>query len=259
MPELPEIEAAAAQLREAIVDRPISRVETHHRALARTLPPRDAASLAGRSVARVERRGKHQVLHLDDGRVLVAHFRLNGEWNVGRAEEPLPRFTRVSVALADGTRVALVDGRALCTFELADRADDVLPKLGPDPLGAAFTADALGAALARRRGPIKVALLDQGVVAGLGNIYAAEALWLAKISPTARASSLSAPRRAQLVRAIKDVLHRAPPGRYWLEEGERKWRVYDREGERCKRCRTPIKRTVQATRSTFSCPECQAR
>ena len=259
MPELPEIEAAAAQLREAILARRIARVATHHRALARTLPPRDAASLAGRSVSSVERRGKHQVLHLDDGRVLVAHFRLNGEWNVGRGDEPLPRFTRVTMALADGTRVALVDGRALCTFELADRADDVLPKLGPDPLSAEFTAEGLGAALAKRRGPIKVALLDQGIIAGLGNIYAAEALWLAKISPSARASTLSAPRRVQLVRAIKDVLRRAPPGRYWLDEGERRWRVYDREGQPCKRCRTSIKRKVQATRSTFYCPKCQAR
>ena len=259
MPELPEIEAAAAQLREAIIARQILRAETHHRALARTLPPRDAASLAGRSIARVERRGKHQVLHLDDGRVLVAHFRLNGEWNVGRADEPLPRFARVTLDLADGSRVALIDGRALSTFELAQRADDVLPKLGPEPMDAAFTEAALGAALAKRRGPIKVALLDQRVVAGLGNIYVAEALWLAKISPSARASTLGAKRRTQLVRAIKDVLLRAPPGRYWLDEGERKWRVYDREGEPCKRCRAPIKRKVQAARSTFYCPKCQPR
>jgi len=259
MPELPEIESAAAQLRDAILSRPIVRVDTHHRALARTLPPRDAASLAGRSVSRVERRGKHQVLHLDDGRVLVAHFRLNGEWSVGRADEPLPRFGRVSIALADGSRVVLVDGRALCTLELADRAEDILPKLGPEPTGAAFTEAALGAALAKRRGPIKAALLDQSVVAGLGNIYAAEALWLAKISPSARASTLGPRRRGQLVRAIKDVLRRAPPGRYWLDEGERKWRVYDREGAPCKRCRTPIKRKVQAARSTFYCPTCQAR
>ena len=131
--------------------------------------------------------------------------------------------------------------------------------MGPEADDPAFTADALGAALAKRRGPIKPALLDQRVVAGLGNIYAAEALWLAKISPFTPASKLGAERRTRLVRAIRDVLRRAPSGRYWMSDRVTNWRVYDREGQKCKRCDGRIKRSVQGGRSTFHCAKCQRR
>jgi len=259
MPELPEVEAAARALARAVRGRTIARVEVLHPALARRLAPAAARSLAGRRIVGVTRRGKHQLIALDDGRVLVAHFRLNGDWVIGRDGEPLPRFARAAIVCTDGRRVVLEDSRALCTLEVAARAEEALPALGPEPLSRGFTPAVLGAALARRRGPVKPALLDQRVVAGLGNIYAAEALWLARVSPFARASSLGAARLAVLVRAIKQVLRRAPPGRYWLADGERTWRVYDREGERCRRCGAAIRRRVQAGRSTFYCPACQRR
>ena len=259
MPELPEIAAAAAQLSAAIRGKTLARVAMLHPSFARRLPAAAAASLAGRTVAGVETRGKHQLIRLDDGRVLAAHFRLDGEWEVARAGDPLPRFARAVLETTDGTRVTLVDSRALATLALADRAESLLPRLGPEPTSAGFTPDALGAALARRRGAIKPALLDQRVVAGLGNIYAAEALWLARISPFAAAASLGAARRARLVRAIRDVLRRAPQGRYWMDDRVTNWRVYDREGARCRRCGGRIRRRAQAGRSTFYCPECQRR
>ena len=259
MPELPEIAAAAAQLSAAITGKTIARVETLHPALARRLPAAAAASLAGRVVSRVDRRGKHQIIRIDDGRVLVVHFRLNGEWSVARRGDPPPRFARALLAMTDGTHVTLVDSRALCSLDLAASAEAALPRLGPEATDAAFTPAALAAALARRRGPIKPALLDQRVVAGLGNIYAAEALWLARLSPFTSAAKLGPARLTRLVRAIRDVLRRAPAGRYWMDDRETNWRVYDREGAKCRRCGGKIRRSAQAGRSTFHCPGCQRR
>jgi formamidopyrimidine-DNA glycosylase len=204
----------------------------------------------------VERRGKHQLLHLDDGSVVHVHFRMTGDWDIGRVGEDDPPFARAALEFDDGTRASLVDSRALATLALHD-SSDALPDLGPEPFDAAFTATSLGAALARRRGPIKPALLDQRVVAGLGNIYVAEALWLARISPRARAATLSDARRRRLVQAIRRVLRRAPAGRYWADARTSRWRVYDREGLPCPRCGATVARIVQAGRSTYYCPRCQ--
>ena len=124
-----------------------------------------------------------------------------------------PRFMRASLELDNGTRVGLTDMRALSTVELFDKGEGD-PELGPEPSDPAFNADTLGVSLARRRGAIKPALLDQKMVAGIGNIYSSEALWLAKISPKAKASSLSAHRRERLIQAIREVLSDAPAGRY---------------------------------------------
>lgn len=257
MPELPEVEYAVQQLRAAVLGRRIARLRVLHPALMRRLPPAQADAVAGRMIAGIERRGKHQLLHLDDGAVLVVHFRMTGEWHLDRSADAEPPFARAIFDLTDGTRLTLSDPRALATVALHERGDAALPVLGPEPFDPAFTAASLGAALARRRGAIKPALLDQRVVAGLGNIYAAEALWEARISPRARARSLSAERRARLVRAIRAVLRRAAPGRYRPDAGGARWRVYDRAGMPCPRCGARIRRIVQAGRSTYYCPRCQ--
>ena len=129
-----------------------------------------------------------------------------------------------------------------------------IPSSVPSRSDPAFNADTLGVALARRSGAIKPALLDQKMVAGIGNIYSSEALWLAKISPKAKAASLSAHRRERLVQAIREVLSDAPAGRYQDEKETSRWNVYDREGEKCPRCGATIRRIVQAGRSTYYCP-----
>lgn len=128
--------------------------------------------------------------------------------------------------------------------------------LGPEPSDPALTVDYLMAALGKRRGPIKPALLDQRLIAGLGNIYAAESLWHAKISPLAVASSLTKKQIAALLAAIRTVIDRATGARY-TDESVSRLAVYDREGKPCRRCRTPIERIVQAGRSTYFCPRCQ--
>lgn len=253
MPELPEVEAARKLLAKAAEGRTIARLRLLHPALAKRITPGKLRGLKGRRIERVERRGKHQLLHLDDGRTIAIHFRMNGDWEIGKLSDVEPRFTRASIELENGTRVALTDMRALSTVELFDKGEGD-PELGPEPSDPAFNADTLGVSLARRRGAIKPALLDQKMVAGIGNIYASESLWVAKISPKAKAASLSAHRRDKLVAAIREVLDDAPAGRYQARRESSRWHVYDREGEKCSRCGATIRRIVQAGRSTFYCP-----
>jgi formamidopyrimidine-DNA glycosylase len=151
----------------------------------------------------------------------------------------------------------LDDSRALSTFDVHPTADDLTLGLGPEPSDPALTPGRLQLALSRRRVPIKVALLDQRVIAGLGNIYTSEALWRAKIDPRTDAASLGSSDLVRLLAAIRAVIARATGGRYTRLEGAR-LAVYDREGERCRRCGTPIRRIRQSGRSTYFCPRCQA-
>jgi formamidopyrimidine-DNA glycosylase len=257
MPELPEVEAALDVLRRRAKGRTIARVRLLHPSLKRRVRPAVLRGLAGARVERVERRGKHQLLHLDDGRIVHVHFRMNGDWEFGDADAPLPRFARAAFEFTDGSALFLVDSRALGTMDVHPADAELDLGLGPDAADAAWTAEQLSAGLAPRRGPIKPALLDQRIVAGLGNIYAAEALWRARISPTAPSNSLSAARVRTLRKAIGAVLKRATGSRYTELAGAR-LDVYDREGEPCRRCKAPIERIVQAGRSTYYCPECQA-
>jgi len=258
MPELPEVERAAGVLRAAIVGKTITKVKTLHPALGRRVSSARLRALAGRAVTGVARRGKHQFIELDDGRRIHVHFRMTGDWTVDTTDAPLPRFARAVIELADRTRVVLDDPRALSTIDVHAAGANPLLDLGPEPGDTAFTADAFMSSLGRRRGPIKPVLLDQRVVAGLGNIYAAEALWRARISPTARANALDRKRIATLITAVRKVIDRASGALYRTASANR-FDVYDREGQPCRRCRTPIRRITQAGRSTYYCPHCQSR
>jgi formamidopyrimidine-DNA glycosylase len=257
MPELPEVEAALNVLRRRAAGRTITKVRLLHPSLRRRVAPRILRSLAGTQVVRVERRGKHQLLHLDDGRVVHVHFRMNGDWQDSRMSEELPRFARAVIELDDDTRLTLVDSRALATLDVHPAGAPLDLGLGPDAADPQWTAAQLGAALAKRRGPIKPALLDQRLVAGLGNIYAAEALWRARISPFARASAITPAKVRSLRSAIATVIKRATGARY-TDDDTVGLDVYDREGLACRRCGTTIARVVQAGRSTYYCPHCQA-
>jgi formamidopyrimidine-DNA glycosylase len=257
MPELPEVEAAMNVLRRQASGRTIARVRMLHPSFRRRLSPARLRSLSGARVERVERRGKHQLLHLDDGRILHAHFRMNGDWEFGDVGAELPRFARALLEFTDGTHVVFVDSRALGTIELHPAGAALDLGLGPDASDSAWTAEQLGAALALRRGPIKPALLDQKLIAGLGNIYAAESLWRARIHPSAPSRSLTAVQVKALRKAIAVVLERATGARY-TDDSTVGLDVYDREGLPCRRCKTPIERMVQAGRSTYFCPHCQA-
>jgi len=258
MPELPEVEHAASVLRQAVVGKTIADLRLLHRSLRKPNPPRRLRAVPGATIRAVERRGKHQLIVLDDGRMIHVHFRMTGDWHIDTTADPLPRFARATIELTDGTRVVLDDPRALSALHIHEAHRTPTLRLGPEPDDPALTVDRLALALSKRRAPIKTVLLDQRVVAGLGNIYAAESLWRARISPRATASSLSRTRVAALLRAIRRVIALASGARYGAASGTR-FGVYDREGKPCRRCRTPIARIVQAGRSTYFCPRCQAR
>jgi formamidopyrimidine-DNA glycosylase len=187
---------------------------------------------------------------------------MTGDWEPGSASQPLPPHTRALLDFSDGTRLALVDPRALSTVALHRADAAALPRLGLEPTDPALTVAALGAALAKRRAAIKVVLLDQRVVAGMGNIYAAEALWRARIDPRVPASSLGPARRLRLLDGMRAVIERAlgVPERHGQGEApDERFDVYDREGEPCRRCGASIRRILQAARSTYYCPRCQRR
>ncbi len=257
-------------LRNAIEGQYIAHVRTLHPSAARALPADVAESLAGRRVERVERRAKYQLLHLDDGRTIEVHFKMTGDWAVAPVTLPPPQLERVRIETVHGTRISLVDGRAFAVVRVHQAGASFLPALGLEPLDTNFTGEVLRAALANKRGPIKPALLDQRVVAGLGNIYAAEALWEACIHPLARANRLSLTRTSRLAEAARLVLERAPAARYYGRRatddghayaigdgGDESWNVYDREAQPCVRCGTPVRRIPQAGRSTYYCGRCQ--
>lgn len=262
MPELPEVEFAATRLRHAVAGRVIARLEALHPSQQKHLPDAARRAAVGRTIDRVERRAKIQLVHLNDGAILEVHFRMTGDWEFTRVGDEPPRHERVRLETTCGVRVSLVDSRALGVVRLHAPGTFVLPAIGPEPLTDDFTVEGFRTALARRSGPIKPALLDQKLVAGVGNIYASEALWEARIHPATAANTLSRERVTRLRDAIRHVLETAPTERYYgrddVDENEI-WRVYGRDGEPCRRCGASLERLPQAGRSTFYCPRCQRR
>jgi formamidopyrimidine-DNA glycosylase len=256
MPELPEVDEAAGRLRLATVGKGIRALRVLHPSLARRLPQTVADALSGARVRAVDRRGKHQLIRLADGRTLHVHFRMTGDWVFDRSDAALPRFARAAIDLDDGTRVILEDSRALSTIDVHAAGVEPQLALGPEPLDDALDTAWLRDALRRRRGAIKPTLLDQRVIAGLGNIYAAESLWRARIDPRQAAAALSDAQLLTLRKAIRAVIVRATGARY-RRAGASRFDVYDREGKRCRRCATSIERITQAGRSTYFCPSCQ--
>lgn len=260
MPELPEVEDAANRLRPVVTGRRIVAVHTLHPVATRALPSADAAALVGRRVLAVERWAKHQRLVLDDGARLEAHFRMAGDWHFGRTDEAPPRYARAALDLDDGVTVTLVDGRAFGYLRRFPPGA-LPPDPSPDALDPAFDAAYLADVLRGRRVAIKPVLLEQDVVGGIGNIYAAEALWRAQIDPRVPAGTLGPRRLGRLVPAIRETLRDAiaSPGRYADGEALERLAVYDRAGQPCSRCGTPVRRFVQVGRSTYHCPSCQKR
>jgi len=261
MPELPEVERAARRLTRAAIGKTIASVKAIHPALKRKLLPAQSRAAKGKRIESIERRGKHQLLHLDSGDTLVVHFRMNGDWEIGTTSDTLDPFARAVIELADGTRVSLVDRRALSSITLDKKGASSLPKLGREASDPLLDADYLFEAVKRKKIAIKPALMDQSVIAGLGNIYAAEALWEAEMDPRKPAAKASRVKLASLVDAIRLVLSpkKRLPGRYTDKRGVERFAVYDREGKECRRCDGTIKRIVQAGRSTYFCPSCQRR
>jgi formamidopyrimidine-DNA glycosylase len=264
MPELPEVETYRLALEPRLVGRTFRRVAIHDTRLTMPESPGAvAAELAGERVAAVERRGKYLVLRFDSGLALVVHLRMTG----GFPDEPASH-ERAVVELDDGGTVVYRDVRRFGTWHLLgpeELGKYLDTRLGPEPLGPRFTAAHLAGRLAGRRAPLKPALLDQRTVAGMGNIYADEALWHARLHPLRPAGSLSAAEVAALRRGVRHALRRGiarqgadlGDGAYPAGAMQEEFRVYGRELEPCSRCGTPIEKTWVAGRGTHYCPGCQ--
>jgi len=271
VPELPEVETVRSTLAPVLRGRTLERVAILDGRLTRPEAPEAVADeLQGEHVADVRRRGKYLVVVFASGRHLLVHLRMTGSFQHPVAEGPDPH-RRAVVTLDDGSDVAYRDVRRFGTWLLLEpgELDAYLDeRIGGEPLERAFTTARFARALAGRRAPIKGALLDQRAVAGVGNIYADEALWYARVHPERPAGELDADEVASLRRAIRRVLrlgierqgatlrdYRDANGRTGAMQHE--FRVYGRGGEPCDRCGTPIAKTRVAGRGTWFCPACQ--
>ncbi|HEY9548624.1 MAG TPA: bifunctional DNA-formamidopyrimidine glycosylase/DNA-(apurinic or apyrimidinic site) lyase [Kiloniellaceae bacterium] len=277
MPELPEVETVVRGLRPKLEGQRLAQVEQHRPDLRFPLPENFAARLIGRRVERIQRRAKYMLLHLDDGQVLLCHLGMSGRMVIvkrarGGRRPPLDRHDHIVFVTEAGAEIRFNDARRFGIMDLvAAEALDTHPllrALGPEPLGNAFNGPSLAAALKGKRSPIKAALLDQQVVAGLGNIYVSEALFFAGLSPRRLAYTVQGNRAEKLAAAVRQVLTRAIEAggsslrSYVQANGElgyfqHEWAVYGREGEPCRNCGAPVKRLAQGGRSTFYCSPCQ--
>jgi formamidopyrimidine-DNA glycosylase len=263
MPELPEVETLVRHLHSIAGTRIVG---------AEILDDRltiSAEALLGAAIRGVTRRGKHIVIGLDGRGDLIVHLRMSGRLRLDRSEDEVP-YTRMILRLDSGESLYFVNPRRLGTVVLCPRGFD--KQLGIEPIGAAFTADALAGFTTGSKAPIKLLLLDQRKIAGIGNIYAAEALWRAGIDPRRASNSLDENEISALHAGITSVLFDAieqlgttigssvSDYRQSAEEGgsfQNRLCVYGRENEPCERCGTPIGRVIQAGRSTCFCPACQ--
>ena len=277
MPELPEVETIVRGLRPKLEGHRLKLVEQRRPDLRFPLPENFAARLQGRRVERIQRRAKYMLLHLDDGQVLLCHLGMSGRMVVveraGNGKRlPLDRHDHVIFVTDGGTEIRFNDARRFGIMDLIEGealgAHPLLRALGPEPLGNDFNGPALAAALKGKRTPIKAALLDQQVVAGLGNLYVCEALFFAGLSPRRLAYTVQGNRAEKLAAAVRQVLARAIEAGgsslrdYVQTNGElgyfqHEWAVYGHEGEPCRHCGAPVKRLVQSNRSTFYCARCQ--
>lgn len=273
MPELPEVETTRRGLALKLQDRRITRIEARRPDLRFPLPADFAARIQGSQVEALERRAKYILLRLSGGLVWLIHLGMSGRMVIRQGwPNDIGPHDHVIFGTDDGWSVTFNDARRFGMMDLIEAqavaGHKLLGAIGPEPLDDAFTPAVLIAALHGKRTPMKAALLDQRVVAGLGNIYVSEALYRAGIHPERLAGSVASKRLEKLVPAIKDVLLEAVEAGgsslrdYVQTDGElgyfqTRFRVYDREDQPCQACQRPIKRIVQSGRSTFFCGHCQ--
>lgn len=273
MPELPEVETTRRGLALKLQDRRITRIEARRPDLRFPLPADFAARIRDRQVEALERRAKYILLRLSGGLVWLIHLGMSGRMVIRQGwPNDIGPHDHVIFGTDDGSSVTFNDARRFGMMDLIEApalaGHKLLGNIGPEPLDNAFTPAVLIAALHGKRTPMKAALLDQRVVAGLGNIYVSEALYRAGIHPERLAGSVAPKRLEKLVPAIKDVLLEAVEAGgsslrdYVQTDGElgyfqTRFRVYDREDQPCQACQRPIKRIVQSGRSTFFCGHCQ--
>ncbi len=276
MPELPEVETVKCGLQPVLEGRVLSRVIARRPDLRFPLPDGFGQRLTGRTVSKLTRRAKYLLIHMDNGTVLIWHLGMSGRVLIF-TEPPPPeqKHDHIIIETEDGATVRFNDTRRFGFMSLCEAAEleenTFIKKLGPEPLGDDFTGAVLAQRLAGKKTPIKAALLDQGIVAGLGNIYVSESLFYAGISPKRLAHTLQGKRAEKLVGCIKDVLkaaiaaggsslrdHRQPSGE--LGYFQHQFAVYDKAGQKCPGCDCKdgaIKQITQSGRSTYFCSKKQ--
>jgi formamidopyrimidine-DNA glycosylase len=272
VPELPEVETIRRALEPAIVGRAFDDVEITDARLTRPFDPVVvAAELRGERVEQLDRRGKYLIVRFESGRALLIHLRMTGSLQHARNGLPDDPYRRAVVRLDDGSDVAYRDVRRFGTWLLAEPGElepYLAARLGDEPLETRLTARHLGNRLAKRRAPIKAAILDQRTIAGVGNIYADEACFAARIDPRRPGNALRPAEADRLLHAVRAVLDRAIESRgssirdYVGGSGQRggfqdRFAVYGRTGEPCPRCGRPIESVRLGGRSTHYCPRCQ--
>ena len=274
MPELPEVETVRRQIAPVLEGATITRAEILDQRLTRPVDPTVVAdALVGERIATVERRGKYLLWRLASGRTLVVHLRMTGSLrHAPTGGLPDDTYRRARLVLDTGAEIGYRDVRRFGTWELLDDGHlrpYLASRLGPEPLAPSFTTLRLGSLLAGRRAPVKAFLLDQRRLAGVGNIYADEALWRARIHPLRPAGELDADEVSRLHRAVRASLRRGVELQgstlrdYATPDGssggmQREFHVYGRLGEPCDRCGHPIERIVVGGRGTWLCPRCQS-
>lgn len=269
MPELPEVETYIRELEPLLRGKVVARVDvTWPRIIAWPEPERFAVEIAGRRFMKFARRGKYMLLGLDDASTLVVHLRMTGELRLHRPNVRADKHTHLVFHLDTEEQLHYRDPRKFGRMWLVTDVEMVVGKLGPEPLDEDYNPGMLAVALANRRAAIKAVLLDQRVVAGIGNIYADEALFRAGIDPRRPANSLSGKEIERLHAAVRSVLSQAITLRgsslqnYAPPSGKQggfqeTHQVFRRTGEPCPRCGTKIQRVIIAQRSTHFCPTCQ--
>ena len=272
MPELPEVETVARGLAKRLERHRLVKVETRRGDLRWPFPKGFAEKLTGRKVIKVRRRAKYIVVELDDGNALLAHLGMSGRMLLSKGRPVLETHDHVIFETDEGWVLRFNDARRFGMMDIVaiDKLErhKLIKGIGPEPLGNDFNGPVLAAALKGKKTSIKAAILDQKVVAGVGNIYASEALYRARISPKRMAYTVQGDRAEKLAHAIKVVLNEAVAAGgsslrdYVQADGElgyfqHKWRVYEKEGQDCPDCAGKVRRIVQGGRSTFYCPSCQ--
>ena len=274
MPELPEVENTVRDLKPLLVGRRVQEVQIlWPRLVHGKAPEAFAVELTGRQIVNTDRRGKFLLFPLDNGRIWIVHLRMTGQLHLVPTQTAIDGHVHALLQLDNGQQLRYRDARKFGRFYLVDEAEELLAKLGPEPLSAAFTPLELFNRLQGRRPAIKTLLLDQRVLAGLGNIYADEALFAAGINPRRPASTLTQADCNRLHMAIRQTLataireggsslggsaltnYRRPigvQGRF-----QQRHQVYRRAGQPCPKCGAPIERIKLAQRSTHFCPNCQ--
>jgi len=269
MPELPEVETIVRGLEPVLKGRRIASIELRRPDLRRPFPPDLRQRLTGARVTGLWRRAKYGLIETDRGDTMIFHLGMSGHWRIDPSE--VGKHDHVLIETDEGRRLSLNDARRFGSIDIvrSDALDSAQPfaTMGPEPLGDAFDGAFLARALAGRTAPIKALLLDQRIVAGLGNIYVCEALHMAKIAPRRAAGQVARARLDLLAEAVKAVLLAAIEAGgsslrdYVRPDGElgyfsKDWRVYGREGAAC-HCGAAIRRRTDSGRSTFFCPKCQ--